>query len=159
MVGEPSDDEMTFRELSVRLADSIEEHLVDWVVRGVQVRAAAAGVPVDDHAVAAAVEAGERCRDDVGSRIRFLLGRDIDDQDTTPLVLLRDGVSYATAVLAGLGVPPVGRDEFERRAFPLDIYRLAPASLSDVHESLTEPGLAWGAAKVHMHRRRHSPLR
>ena len=48
------------------------------------------------------------------------------------------------------------RDEFEERAFPDDVYRLSPATWSDVDPSLHEPGIIWGAykAKTVLDRRR-----
>ena len=57
-------------------------------------------------------------------------------------------------MLREAGVEPAERDEFATRAFPDDAYDLAPASFADVHPSLHEPGLVWGAAKAHVHLRR-----
>ncbi|MEO7555966.1 MAG: hypothetical protein ABIV94_05100, partial [Acidimicrobiales bacterium] len=65
--------------------------------------------------------------------------------------LLRRAVRYPTAVLAAAGVPPVVRDAFAERAFPDDDYGLTPATFADVDPALHEPGLAWGAAKAHVH--------
>lgn len=108
-----------------------------------------------DDVRAAAAGAAEQARADVGPAVRELLLRDVDAQHTTPLSLLRNAVTYPTAVLEKAGVPPVERDEFARRAFPGDVYDLTPATLADVDQSLAEPGLAWGAAKAFVHRRRH----
>ena len=72
------------------------------------------------------------------------------------------GVPAALAqVLADAGVPPIVRDEFEERAFPDDVYGLAPASFADLDPALREPGLVWGAAKAHvvLARRRAEGLR
>jgi hypothetical protein len=52
-------------------------------------------------------------------------------------------------------VPHVRRDEFDERADPDDVYALAPAAFADVDESLTGPGIAWGAAKAHVHMARY----
>jgi hypothetical protein len=41
--------------------------------------------------------------------------------------------------------------------FPDDDYGLTPASFADIDPALAEPGLAWGAAKAWVHRRRHQP--
>ena len=92
-----------------------------------------------------------RLRDEVGPRVRALLMLDPDEQTTTPLALLRAGVVHPTRVLAAAGVPPVTRDEFAERAFPEDVYGLAPATFGDLDERLAEPGLVWGAAKAHVH--------
>lgn len=144
-----------FVELSTMLADGIEANLAGWTVRNIERIAAAAGIREDGSLRRMADEAGERCRAEVGPRVRDLLSADIDDQRSTPLVLVRGAVSYATEVLRSLGVPEVRRDAFERRSFPDDVYGLSPAAMSDVHESLGELAIMWGAAKAHMHKRRH----
>ena len=43
------------------------------------------------------------------------------------------------------------RGRKRERAFPDDVYDLAPASFADVDPALHEPGLVWGAAKAHVH--------
>lgn len=132
------------------LAMAIERAIPGWVARAVADRArhwqpgilAGLAEPVE---AAGAAAAGE-----VGARIRDLLSLDVDEQRTGPLALLRSAVSYPTAVLADAGVPPVVRDAFAERAFPDDVYDLAPASFADVDPSLRELGLVWGAAKAHV---------
>lgn len=59
-----------------------------------------------------------------------LLRADIDDQWTGPLELIRQ-------ILPDLPE------------------QLRPAAFADIHASLHEPGLAWGAAKAHVHIHRH----
>ena len=75
--------------------------------------------------------------------------------------MLRGAVRYPTAVLEAAGVPPVVRDEFAERAFPADVYDLAPATWRDLDESVHEPGLVWGAwkAKTFLDRRRQEGRR
>ena len=80
---------------------------------------------------------------------------DVDAQTVTPLQVLRASVRFPTEVLVDLGVEPPRRDDFDRRTFPEDLYGLGPAGFSDVDPSLRDPGLAWGAAKAHVHRHRH----
>ena len=87
-------------------------------------------------------------------RRREVLVADVDAGEGSPLALVRDSVGPVTAVLHDLGVAPSVRDEFARRRFPDDLYDLAPASFADVDESLHEHGLAWGAARAHVHLRR-----
>ncbi|MEJ7583271.1 MAG: hypothetical protein WKF43_04120 [Acidimicrobiales bacterium] len=106
--------------------------------------------PVAAEARAAAAVAGDGARDEVGPRLRELLALDVDEQPTGPLALLREAVRYPTAVLRDVGVTPVPRDAFAERAFPDDVYGLAPASFADIDPDLTEPGVAWGAAKAHV---------
>ncbi len=106
---------------------------------------------VDDEVRTAAHDAGRRCRDEVGAKVRELLHTDPDDQRGSPLALLRGGTRFATEVLRRLGVPPVQRDQFAESAFAEDVYDLSPASFADVDPALHEPGLMWGAAKAHIH--------
>jgi len=82
------------------------------------------------------------------------LAMSVGDQTEAPLQVLRRGVRFATQVLVDADVAPVQRDDFARRAFPDDLYNLSPASFADVHPTLHEPGLIWGAAKAHVHLRR-----
>jgi hypothetical protein len=133
------------------LADAVDDALPGWVVRSV--------LAFDPSLRAAAEAAGERARAEVGTAVRELLATDIDQQPTGPLALLRTAVRYPTEVLQAAGVPPVDRDDFAVRAFPDDVYDLSPAAFADIDPALTEPGIAWGAAKafVHKERRRSRP--
>ena len=94
--------------------------------------------------------AGRRAGEEVGPRVRALLLADVDHQATGPLAVLRQAVRFPTEVLADAGVGAVVRDEFEERAFPDDVYGLAPASFADLDPALHELGLVWGAAKAHV---------
>lgn len=132
------------------LADAVEAAIRPWVVRSVAAVADAWRPGLADRLVPAAAEAGEQATNDVGARVRALLMTDVDEQATGPLALLREAVRYPTAVLAEAGVAPAVRDEFAVRAFPDDVYGLAPAAFADVDPALHEPGLVWGAAKAHV---------
>jgi hypothetical protein len=113
----------------------------------------AAALPAE--ARAEAERAGARARAEVGEQLWMLLARDVDEQRVNPLDLVRRAVSYPAAVLRLAGVPEVVRDEFVERAFPDDVYDLAPASFADIDQSVYEPGLEWGAAKAYAHLARH----
>lgn len=130
------------------LVAAAEAAVPGWTVRCVQRRAREAGLLVDEVLVGAAEAAGRRAGVEVGDRLRRLLALDVDEQRTNPLAVLRDAVRYPTEVLQAAGVPPVERDEFQRRAFPDDHYDLAPATWAEVDESLHDPGIAWGARKA-----------
>ena len=146
-----AEDEERYHHHAAELAAAIELALEPWVVRAVEERCGDAGVVVDEEARRAAHDAGRRCRDEVGVAVRQLLDTDPDDQRTTPLAILRNATRYPTEVLRHLGVPEVRRDDFSVGSFPEDVYDLSPASFADVHDSLHEPGLVWGAAKAHIH--------
>jgi hypothetical protein len=157
-----ADDETVLQVLAADLAEGIERHLRGWVVdrvddRMTQWSGAFPGAVRDD-----AEEAGVEAVQIVGPAVRTLLGTDVDAQGANPLALVRGlAVPFPTGVLRRAGVPPVVRDEFAERAFPDDVYDLSPASFGDLHPSLHEPGLAWGAAKAYvvLARRRAEGLR
>lgn len=133
------------------LADGIEAALPGWVRASVADRHAAARPgPLPPEVEQAAREAGEEAARRVGPAVRALLARDVDDQPTGPLALVRGAVRYPTEVLAAAGVPPVVRDEVAERINPDDTYDLAPAAFADVHPDLHGPGIVWGAAKAHV---------
>jgi hypothetical protein len=158
--GSPTDEELLASYAAV-LADGIERALGPWVVRGVVERADAWQPGLGRDLLESAEAAGGRATAEVGPHVRALLALDVDAQSTGPLAVLRSAVRFPTGVLAGAEVPPVVRDEFAERAFPDDIYGLAPASFEDLHPALREPGLVWGAAKAHvvLARRRAEGLR
>jgi hypothetical protein len=151
-VAEPEPDIYAYAEV---LADGIEAALPTWVVRSVErIMMAWAGHMPPDVAEAAEI-AGQAARSNTGRAVRTLLMSDIDQQRTTPLALIRQGVKYPTDVLRSAGVPPVERDRFSADVFPQDDYDLSPRSFADVDPALAEAGIAWGAAKAFVYRRRH----
>jgi hypothetical protein len=87
-----------------------------------------------------------RASEDLLDRLDDLLGTDVDEQRTTPLTLLRDSVRGPTQLLRELGAVAPSSADADR--FPDDVYRLGPATWSDVDPSLHEPGLTWGAWKA-----------
>lgn len=140
---------------AARLADAVDGALPAWVERSVAVRWEQwSAEPIPEHVAEAARGAGERALAEAGPALRRLLATDVDDQRTNPLAILRGAVVHPTAVLAAAGVPPVERDEQAVRLFPDDAYDLVPASFTDIHPELHEPGLVWGAAKAHVILRR-----
>ena len=143
----------TLEEHAVALADAIDDVLPAWVERCVRSRLTT--VPRD--VATAAREAGERARQEVGGAVRELLLRDIDEQRGNPLALLRSAVRYPTEVLLAAGAPVVERDKFSRERFPDDDFDLTPANWSDVHPSVQDLGITWGAAKAFEHKQRHKP--
>ncbi len=132
------------------LADALEVALPGWVEGAVRDRLAAAGRPLTPELEEAARAAGAAAAAEVGPRVRALLARDVDDQPTGPLALVRGAVRFPTAVLADAGVAPVPRDEVARRLHPDDAYDLAPAAFADVAPEVHGPGIVWGAAKAHV---------
>ncbi len=156
-----SADEAMLRTYGDALSAGIEAALPEWSVRCVaRVMDAWAGA-VPEGVAEEAAAAGRAAATVIGGRVRALLATDVDDQATGPLALIRDAVRWPTGVLDAAGVPAVERDAFAERAFPDDIYDLAPASFADLDPALQDAGIAWGAAKAHvvLARRRADGLR
>ncbi len=134
------------------LADGVVVALPAWVVRSVErvhVAQTARRPPMEVRAAAEA--AGRDAAAEVGPQVRALLDLDVDDQRTGPLALVRRAVIHPTRVLREAGVAPVARDDFAARQFPDDVYDLAPVTFAELDPDLQEAGLAWGAAKAHVH--------
>ena len=89
---------------------------------------------------------------DVGAllvdELESLLSLDVEQQRRNPLDVFRSAAVTMSEFLVGHGAMAVERDEFLQRAFPDDACALAPASWSDIDESMTGPGLEWGAFKA-----------
>lgn len=153
-------DAAALRRYAAALADAVAAALPGWVERSVAQRYEAwAGQTAPSELLDQAGLAGRRALADVDPHLRQLLATDVDAQRANPLAILRGAVGYPTEVLAAAGVPPVRRDRHAERLFPDDAYDLGPAAFGDIHPSLHEPGLVWGAAKAHiiLARRRSSP--
>ena len=157
--GPPLEPEACLAELADVLVDGLVAALPGWVEKCVsRVADAWSGDPAGDTVEVPAerlADAGRRAAEEVGERLRALLDADVDEQWTGPLAVLRDAVRFPTELLRTAGVPPVDRDGDAVRMFPDDLYDLTPSSFADIHPDLQAPGLAWGAAKAFVHRRRH----
>lgn len=150
MTRSATQDDDDLRRYAEALATGIEHALAPWVVRSVSTVADAWRPGLGHELQGPASVAGRRASTEVGPRVRALLETDVDEQSTGPLALVRQAVLYPTEVLNQAGVGPVVRDEFSERAFPADVFGLAPASFAELDPSLHEPGLMWGAAKAHV---------
>lgn len=140
---------MDMDETAGRLVAAVERTLPAWVERSVRRRLYDWTGGADPQVLTRAAAAGQQAAAEVGAELRHLLLADVDDQWTTPLVVLRGAVRFPTGVLRRAGVPPLVRDEFDERHFPDDDYGLVPRTFADVDPALADLGLAWGAAKAH----------
>lgn len=140
------------REYGVALADAVDAAIEGWVLAAVE---RAAGAAISPEMRAEAATAGGRARAEILPRLRELLARDVDDQTTTPLAVLRDLRRYPTEVLQTAGVAPASRDDDARARFPDDVYDIVPAAFADFGPEVAEAGLRWGAAKAFAHKARH----
>ena len=151
MSGPSTDDLDTLAGYAAALSDGIGDALGPWVVRSVLSTVEQRGGLVTGALRVRATEAGVAATTAVAPQVRALLALDIDDQRTGPLALVREAVAYPTAVLADAGVAPADRDAQAVALFPDDVYDLTPASFADLDPALAEAGIAWGAAKAHVH--------
>ena len=150
---EPSDDDK-LAGYADELRRGIETHTPWWVSNVMNAH-------LDPERATAVATSLEGAVDQVLAEVAELLATDIDAQRSNPLAVIRSLVSPMTAALRTAGVPSVPRDPDATRLFPDDVFDLTPGAFSDIHPDLHMPGLAWGAAKAHVHiqRRRTEGLR
>lgn len=130
------------------------EHTAAWVEGVVRAHVDPAAAPSLIDGLSGHVER-------VLGEVTALLRTDIDAQRANPLAVIRSLVPPITDALQDAGARPAQRDPDAERLFPGDIFDLTPGAFSDVHADLHMPGLAWGAAKAHVHiqRRRAEGMR
>lgn len=147
-------DEERYSEIASALVDAVDAVIADWVSRLVIERATKTPTEMTEQLRREADAAGERARAEAVPELRDLVMTDIDAQAANPLAILRTATRHAHEALITLDTSPVERDRFAEEAFPEDAYGLVPATWADIHPSLQEPGIAWGAAKAYLHRAR-----
>ncbi len=140
-------------EHTASLRDAMVQLVPEWAAKTVIARS-------PDPSSAASRDAADRVRslaqtETVTELIR-LLDSDIDDQWASPLEVVRSLVPALTAELEHLDAPAVPRDPRSIELMAEDVYALTPATFADIDSSLHHLGLAWGAAKAHVHLRRHA---
>lgn len=154
-----TDDDL-FNRYGSDLASAVEAALPSWVRASVERLLPPGSLSVEaarklDEEIEAA---GRAAVNDVGRRLRDLLGRNLDDQWTNPLSILRTASVYPTSILDAHGIAPVERDRHARRIHPDDVYDLTPGSFADFGPEVNERGISWGAAKAHLHLKRRKTL-
>ncbi|HLM16397.1 MAG TPA: hypothetical protein VK549_01165 [Acidimicrobiia bacterium] len=157
----PDDEERglaLLHEASDAIVLGVERELPGWVERSVRRILDAWGrTPADARARAErdAVDAGRAATDRIVNELRALFARDVEEQRSTPLEIVRHAYREPTAVLAAVGVAPVERDDFAERAWPDDTYGLVVHGLGDLgDEDLAPLQMAWGLAKAKVVRAR-----
>ncbi len=141
------------------LARAVDEAVAGWIEASVARVARARLGSVPDEVAEAARRAGESARREVADALTALLSSDVDEQRTTPLTIVRCAGAHATGVLRGAGIAPAERDRFSEERFPDDEYGIGPAHLGELSPACHEAGIAWGAAKAHVHMARHRSRR
>lgn len=138
----------TYESATAELIAAVDRVVEGWLARtAMTVHVTHRGAPLPEFVekVEAAARTGGRW---TVERLRAALEVDVDAQRVNPLQILREAVRFPSQVLRDAGVPPAVRDEYDERINPEDIYGIGPAHWSDIDESLTEPGIVWGAAKA-----------
>jgi hypothetical protein len=157
-VSADSEDAVDLDAVGAAIAEHVERAIPAWVAARVAYIAdawgrldAGARAELDARAATAGRAAGPR----VAAALRALFATPVAEQRTTPLQVVRAATQDVTAVLHGVGIPPVERDAFQEAAFPDDDYGVTPASLADLgDEDLGPLQLAWGLAKARALRER-----
>ena len=132
---------------SGELMAAAENQIIGWFRRIIAEAAQAGGIDPESLSPSIDLLVAREAPRLTGS-LRALLAADVDDQRTNPLSLFRVAVSGPTELLRDAGVPVPSRDGFAADHFPDDVYRLGPASWSDISPELHEPGIIWGAWKA-----------
>lgn len=144
---DPISDDDKLEQFAEQLLAGLQAHTAGWVSSVISAR-------VLDTRVTELVENLTGDIDRVLVEVAQLLRADIDAQGANPLAIIRSLVPSLTQVLQNEGVAEVVRDPDAMRLFPGDVFDLTPGAFSDVHPELHMPGLAWGAAKAHVHLQR-----
>lgn len=138
----------TYESATADLIDAIDKVVEGWLVRVAEtVFVGRNGVLTGDFRRAAQAAAREGATWTM-TKLHAALEVDVDAQRVNPLQILRDAVRFPTEVLLAAGIPTLQRDEFDVKINPDDVYGIGPVHWNDVDESLTEPGIIWGAAKA-----------
>ena len=142
-------DDAQFRAYGSALVDAVEASLSAWVTEVVESRRG--GAEIDIEVVI------ERVREGALPPLRRLVGEDVDRQSTTPLEILRDAARYITTALerAGADAPDGVESSAVQSLGADDPYGVGPMSFAELGPEVADAGLEWGAAKAHVHLRRH----
>ncbi|MGI9624274.1 MAG: hypothetical protein ACR2PK_15680 [Acidimicrobiales bacterium] len=143
--------------IAERLHDSAVAATPGWIRSSVVRVAASQGIVISESDEELIQDAQARGEVFVDERLGRLLRTDFSEQKSTPLSVFRDAARFPVEVLHQLGATEVTRIDVERWAFPNDPFGVTPASLADLGPEVQEAGIAWGAAKAHVHLTRHRP--
>lgn len=153
MPNEGSSDDATYRRYGESLRSAIAEALPQWLERQIELR-----IAPDTVSPAEAGDAIDRACAEALARIDELLDADIDRPISGPLELVRRSLGPVVDLLDRAAADEVARDPFDTDARPDDRYGLGPMSFLDLGAEVHEAGIAWGAAKAHLHLARRSRI-
>ena len=138
----------TYESATADLIDAIDKVVEGWLVRVAETVFVARNGPLTGDFRRAAQAAAREGATWTMTKLHAALEVDVDAQRVNPLQILRDAVRFPTELLVVAGIPAPQRDEFDVKINPDDVYGIGPAHWNDIDESLTEPGIIWGAAKA-----------
>jgi len=148
-------DEAKLRQIADELTDRLTEALPSWLEDIALQRVEEGGLPVDETLRRRIGDCARVVCEELSPRVRSVITADVDLAAGSPLAVLRDGLGPMDVLLDELGLPAPARDRMATEIFPGDTYDLGPASFADIHRDLRDVGIAWGAARAHVHRQRH----
>ena len=142
--------------ISVDFADQLAAALPDWIDRIARQRMLEGGVLVDERSDGLIADCAAATSKILAAKVRAAVLADVDSASGSPLAVVRDGVGPLNDLLTELGVGASARDRTMIEMFPDDVHDLGPASFSDISADLHDPGITWGAARAHVHLKRHA---
>lgn len=149
-----SPDHDRFITLGRELRDAIVDSLHDWMETVVRARLGQSGELSPDRLDQLAA-IGTEVAAELGQRLEQLAIADVDEPVSGPLEIVRQSTGPLTRLLTSWDVPRPVRDEFDAAVRPDDVFALGPMSFAELGQRVQEAGIAWGAAKAYLHRRRH----
>lgn len=145
--GEASD-EQKYLEYGRKLRAVVAEAIVPWLTSMLEARNGGS-LPTE------ITEAIDSVAQEALANITELIEADVDKPLSGPLEQIRRAVSQLGPVLDAHGFSPPQRDPYDTQMRPEDAHNLGPLSFLDLGEDVQSAGIAWGAAKAHLHNNRH----
>lgn len=148
LVNDKADDEAKYVAYGKLLVDAFAADIEPWLRAAVDDRI---GDQDDELQTQIAAVAQEVVRS-----ITELVTADVDTPLSGPLERVRRAVEPLTIALDERNAPLPSRDPIDSQMRPDDRYALGPMTFLDISQDVHNAGIAWGAAKAHLHmRRRH----
>ena len=92
---------------------------------------------------------------EVETSIAELVDADPDAPLSGPLERIRRTVVPVNEFLQRRDVPKPMRNTMDVEMHPEDLYDLGPMTFRDLGDEVHDAGITWGAAKAHLHLKRH----
>lgn len=146
MNSEASDDDAKFTEYGLALHRAVVSAVRPWLRATVLSRHAVIDDDLEQVLDTVAIS--------IDSSIAELVQADIDTPLSGPLERIRQCVEPVNQALAERGVDTPRRNTIDIEMRPADVYDLGPMTFRDLSDEVHDAGIAWGAAKAHLHLKR-----